>query len=76
MKGKKLLALLLGVTILMSPVQYAQAEGETEAPVNQEEHASGYIESDLDQNTPVYMPMARAAAAIPSAFPTDIEAMK
>lgn len=76
MKGKKLLALLLGVTLLMSPVQYAQAEGETEVPVNQEEHASGYIESDLDQNTPVYMPMARAAAAIPSAFPSDIEAMK
>lgn len=71
MKGKKLLALLLGVTLLMSPVQYAQAEGETEAPVNQEEHASGYIESDLDSNAPVYEPDFELCSILPVSYPDD-----
>lgn len=34
----------------------------------------GYIESNLDQNTPVYYPVARSVNQVPSSYPADLNA--
>ena len=36
----------------------------------------GYIESSLDQNTPVYHPAARSANRVPSSYPADMTAYR
>lgn len=70
MKGKKLLALLLGMTLLLSPVQYAQAEGDTDATENQAP-VSGYIASDLDRNAPEDESGIALYSEIPASYPDN-----
>lgn len=83
MKKKRLLALCMSALLLAWPLGEVHAEqphnqGSSSGmnDVTSEMMPGGYIESDLDQNTPVYEPQIAMYSVIPSSYqtnPTELE---
>ena len=78
MKKKRLLALCMSALLLAWPLGEAHAEqphnqdsGSVVNDATSEMMTGGYIESDLDQNTPVYEPQIAMYSAIPTSYQTD-----
>ncbi len=83
MKKKRLLALCMSALLLAWPLGEVHAEqphsqdsGSVVNDATSEMMTGGYVESDLDQNTPVYEPQIAMYSAIPSSYqtnPTELE---
>lgn len=79
MKGKKLTALFTCAFLLTtSTLSYAWADSDSSGKVGEQgTAASGYIESDLDHDTPLYDSGIALYSAIPASYPDGgVEAIK